>query len=208
MGDAFMQLFENTFIDRSRNAFANQFEAADAGYLFRTGQKGSAIPVTDEERDQFVKTYGIKFYAASFVFVAALLGTVFAIGTYTDQMENRPPDSVILSIVGGVCFVWLLIFCVVAQKLWKAPLRALSRRSVVRMERDDQMAAEAKLSKITWGQLAMGAVAVCFLVFKFGQKYDLTQGPGLIFSGLIALGSAVLIWQAFRKWTMGRSNRL
>ena len=199
-----MRLFENTVIDRTQHAFANQFEAVDTGYHFRAGQRGSAIPVTDIERDQFVKSYGIKIYAASFAFVAALLGTIFAIGTYTDQMANRPSDQITIAIVAGVSCVWLLLYCVVAQHLWTAPGRALSRRAVVRVERDDQAVAEAKSSKITWGQLAMGAVAVCFLLTKFGSKYDLTQGPGLVFLSLIGLGTLVLVWQAFRKWSLER----
>jgi hypothetical protein len=198
-----MNLFENTPLDRTRHAFSQQFEAEGQGYLYRLGQRGAAYLVSDEERNTFVNRYTFQIYGLAFLLVGGILGIVFAVGTYTDQMASPPSDETIVTDIIACFAALIVLYFMVAQWIWKAPARALSRRSAVRMDRSTEAAVEAKYSKISWGQLGLGVFAIGFLIFKFGQKYDLTQGPGLIFTGLIALGSIILIWQIAQKLRRG-----
>ncbi len=198
-----MQLFENTPLDRTRHAFSMQFEEEGDGFLYRQGQSGPAYPLSTEERDGFVRRYTIQIYASAFLLVAGLLATVFAVGTYTEQMDAPPPDETIVTGLIITAVIWVIGYFILAQRIWTAPGRALSRRAAVRMDRGSEATAQAKYSKISWSQLALGGAAVGFLTFKFSQKYDLTQGPGLIFTGLIAVGAIVLVYQIVQKLRAG-----
>jgi hypothetical protein len=196
-------MFENTILDRTKRAFAEQFEKETSGYLFRENQQGAAIPVSDVERDAFVKRYGIAATILSFLFVAGFLGIVFAIGTYTDQMESPPSDETIIAGVIGITVVLAMVYIIAVLRIWRTPVRVLARRSAVRMERSSDAAAAAMISKIGWTQLGFGAIAIAFAVLKFSRNYDLTQGMGLILTSLAGLAALVLAYQAYRKWKLG-----
>lgn len=197
-------MFENTILDRTKRAFSEQFEAQDDGYLFRERQKGAAIPVTDAERDGFVKKYGIASYLLAFVFVAGFLGIVFAVGTYTDQMASPPSDEIIVTGVIGLTLLWALLYTFAVLRAWNTPVRALSRHTAVSVERSPEDADAAMISKIGWDKLGLGAVAIAFAFFKFGRKYDLTKGFGLLLASLTAIAAAILVYQAYRKWILDR----
>jgi protein-S-isoprenylcysteine O-methyltransferase Ste14 len=194
-----MQIFENTPLDYTPRAFAMQFEEDGDGVLYRQSQRGPAYPISSEEEAGFVRRYTVRIYAGAFVLVAAVLGMIAAVGTYTDQMASPPPDEAIVTGIVVSCIVALVAYFALSQWLWTAPARVLSRRTAVRVERTAQAAAKEKYSKISWTQLTLGGVAILLLVVKFGQKMDLTQGYGLIFSALIALGTLALIYQVVQK---------
>lgn len=140
------------------------------------------------------------------MFVGSLVACNYFIGTFAYEMNPRPADETIFLVIGVVCLLllWGAITFIRAQ--WSRPDQALVHRVPVQVERSEEEAMDAKLEKTSWTRLAAGGAGVtAFLVVKFHNKYDLTQGAGLVFLGILAAGAAVLVYQAYRKWS--RRNR-
>lgn len=63
------------------------------------------------------------------------------------------------------------------------------------------------LSRMTYGQLGVGALAVTAMLLKVGQKQDLLTGWNRLWLVGAALGFGAIALQAFRKWRFDSTDR-
>lgn len=190
-------------IDRLRQSFAAQFEPEEGrSFLYRQDQKGPAIRLNADERQQFIQAYD---RAIRWSFWGMFGGTVVVCGALTvalgRQIESRP-WILYLPLIGVMAGF-------VAWQMWAryAPARALSRRLPVAPALSSAASKGLAMRKLSYGQLTIGALAAPFMIWNASRAWDVTQGWGLLW---IAGGGAVFVLvvvQAFRKWRFERGRK-
>lgn len=190
-------------IDRLRQSFAAQFEPEQGrSFLYRQDQKGPAIRLNADEHKQFIQDYDrVLRWSFRVVFGGTILiggGLALALGR---EIETRswilyPPMAALMA---GF----------VAWQIWAryAPARALARRRPVSPALSPADSKGLAMRKLSYGRLAIGALAVPFMLWNASRAWDITHGWGLLWiAGGVAL-FAIIAVQAFRKWRFERGRK-
>ena len=197
-----MAISSNDSWNKARQAFADQFEKYGNGFVYRRSQKGEAIPVSAEEREQFIDEFNRNIRRGYWILVAAtvlILGATifFSVLRNVDLSEGVIVVSVLAAMIPSLAY---------NRWLWTAPARALAGRTPVARERSSEEVRRLRFQRITYGQLAGAAFAGAAMPFIAGGRHDIFSGWNrlwLIVGGGLALFAAV---QAFRKWRVEQDD--
>jgi hypothetical protein len=180
-----------------RESFEAQFEAnGDSGYLYRQNQKGEPIPVTAEERGQFIRQFSRRIgmimaglVLGLLVFWGLLIWRTIANGQDLPRMVMNA-GTVVIAAVAVALMYWVR----------SAPARALEGRASIGRERSREEMRAIFFRRVSYGQLAGAGGAGIIIVATRAANENLFVGWHrawlLLGAGLVLL-SAV---QAFRKW--------
>jgi hypothetical protein len=189
-------MFNNPHFDRVRQLFADQFSAGATGIVYRKGQKGAPVRVSETERNEFVSTFNKRIrYAAWSIFPA----TVALILLLVWLIPDVDSPSAQIAVWVGIAAI-LVPFMVIYHWAWNAPSRELGGRPPEGPALTENEARAVAFSKITYGQLGLAALTGVALVWKMSTKTDVLQGWGVIW---LVFGAALLVLagiQAIRKW--------
>jgi len=188
--------------DRVHELFAEQFEPDGQDYLYRRSQKGAPIRVSAAERDAFLAAFRRHYARAFWGFLVAIILAIF--GMVALMPEAGGP--VFETIAGFIVLPSIVLLGV--YWLWAAPARALRQRQPVGFERSRDEMRAIKLAKITYANLAVGALAVPLLLLKVAEKSDVLHGWGRLWLLLAGALTVLIAVQAFRKWRSERRSRL
>jgi hypothetical protein len=195
-------MFQRRHFEQIRDLFAEQFEPDGADYLYRRSQKGAPIRVSASEREAFLSDFQRNYGRAFWGFLIAIILGIFGLVALLPDAGGP-----VLEMLTGFLILPLIVLLGV-HWIWSAPARALRQRQPVGFERSRDEMRAIKLAKITYANLAIGALAVPLLLLKVAEKFDVLHGWGrlwLLFAGALAVLIAV---QAVRKWRFERRSRL
>ena len=195
-----LNMFHNSHFDRVRQLFADQFSGDSRGFVYRKGQKGAPIRVSEIERDRFVAIFNKRMRYAAWSIVPATVGLILLLVWLVPDA-----DSPVGQIATWVRIAAILVpFMGIYYWAWNAPSRELERRTPEGAALTKEEARTLAFSKITYGKLILAALMGVGLVWKASIKTDVFHGWGvswLVFGGsLIALAGV----QAIRKWHLGQ----
>ncbi len=173
--------------DIVRRTFQDQFSNDSHGFVYRKGQKGVPIRVSELERDDFIATFNKRIrYAAWSIFPATVILILLLVWLLPDI--KSPIASVAIWVgLGAILGPFMAIF----YWAWNAPARELQRRTPEGSGLTKDEARALAFSKITYGRLALAAVMGLGLVFRGGGLV------WLVFGGILVALAAI---QAIRKW--------
>lgn len=190
-------------VDRLRQSFAAQFEPEEGrSFLYRQDQKGPAIRLNADEHRQFIQAYDrVLRWSFWIVFGGTILiagGLALALGR---EIETRswilyPP---LIAVAAGF----------VAWQMWAryAPARALARRRPVSPALSPAASKRLAMHNLSYGQLALGALAVPFMIWNASRGWDITRGWGLLWIAGGVILFAIIAVQAVRKWRFEQGRK-
>ena len=196
-------MFGNLKRNNAHELFAEQFEANGSGYLYRQSNKGAPIPVNQAERDAFIAAYARHYRLLLWGPVAGTMLLLFALVSLFPDWKPAESDAHIR--VGSLILIGVIL--IVFRWTWNAPARALARRAPVGPARTKEELRQRLFSRLTYGQLAGGAVVAIGLPWGASGDSDVFHGWGMIWLALSAGFLILVIVQAFRKWRFERSGR-
>jgi hypothetical protein len=185
-------VFENRHSERLVDLFAAQFTPEGSGYLYRRNQVGAGYLVGAAERDMFVAAYRREWRR---LFWAAILSVMIVVGAIVAVFEEPDEGATIAAMV-----VLIGSLSLVHLRVWRGPERALARRVPSLPPLDRAAARHLKLSRVTWGNLALGPVFACVMASRAWRDESGVHGwraLWLVASVALLVMSAV---QAWRKW--------
>lgn len=197
-------MFGDRGFQRSREGFAAQFEPCDGGrFLYRRNQKGPPIPVSAEERQRFTDAFGRSMGYALAGLAAAMTAMIGLIVWWSAKTRSDPG---IMLYAGMIALI--AVFVAGTMRIYTAPARELEGRSPVGAERSREEMRARLLARLSYGQLALVAVAGVLAVVRAAAREDVLSGwhrLWLLFGAAMVLLAAV---QAFRKWRFESEERL
>lgn len=189
-------MFGNSHFDRVRQTFQDQFSTDSNGLMYRKGQKGAPVRVSEMERENFIATFNKTIrYTTWAIFPATITLILLLVWLVPDTNSTM-----------GTVAIWIGLGAILAPFMgvfywaWNAPARELQRRTPEGAALTKEEARALAFSKITYGQLALAAVMGVGLVWKMSAKTDVFHGGGLVWlvCGGFLIGLAGI--QAIRKW--------
>lgn len=198
----FFNMFLNSHFDRVRQLFADQFSADPRGFIYRKGQKGASIRVSEIERDQFVERFNRRLRYATWSIFPATVGLILLLVWLIPDADS--PEGKIAVWVGIAAI--LVPFMAIYYWAWNAPSRELGRRSPEGSALTKGEARALAFSKITYGQLALAALMGAGLIWKRSTETDVFHGWGVAW---LVFGAALIILagvQAIRKWRFSQQR--
>ena len=183
--------------DRMREDFEAQFEPLDDGrFLYRRNQRGEPVPVSAQERDDFVRQYvrSIRFVLAGMtgallLFTAVLIWVSVAAGSDLPEVPMYVGLIAITAVAVGLMY-WMK----------GAPARSLQGRRSIGRERSREEMRAIHFQKIGYGRLAGAAALGALLIVTRSAREDTFSGWHVIWpilGGFLMLLAGV---QAVRKW--------
>jgi Na+/melibiose symporter-like transporter len=192
----FFNMFYNSHFDRVRQLFADQFLASANGIVYRKGQKGAPVRVSERERDEFVATFNKRIRYAAWSLFPATVGLILFLVWLTPDAESASAQMAMWVGIAAILAPFIVIF----YWAWNAPSRELERRTPEGAALTKEEARALAFSKITYGQLALAALTGMVLIWKMSTKTDVIHGWGVVW---LVFGAALIVLagvQAIRKW--------
>jgi hypothetical protein len=192
-------MFETRQFKRMRQLFDDQFERSGTGYLYRKNMRSAAVQVSVEERDRFVAAFARTQRRATLALVVATVIAILLLALLVPGDNGRISDLATYGVVSGLIGLFALFW----HWTWNAPVRALRGRTPVGLRRTRSETRRVILSRMTWGQLAIGYVAIGYGWWRVAAGHDLLSGWWRLW---IAVGVALIglaAWQAYQKWSVG-----
>ena len=194
-------MFKSSHWDNARRVFADQFERDGNGFLYRKGMKGPPIRVSEAERDAFIRYFDRRLRLIGWsTLPASLLLVLFVV--WIASVKSSYADPAIY--IGLACLLTLTLAGF--YQAWSRPAHELERRAPEGNARSPDEMRRLNFTKMTYGRLALAAVAAPALVLNVSAKYDVMHGWGILWlffaGGIMALAGI----QAFRKWRYERTR--
>lgn len=192
-------MFYNSHFDRVRQLFAEQFSGDSRGFVYRKGQKGAPIRLSEIERDEFVAAFNKRIRYASWSLIPATVGLILLLVWLVPDTDSAAGQ---MATWVGIAAI-LVPFMAIYYWAWNAPSRELERRTPAGAALTKEEARTLALSKITYGHLMLAALMGLGLVWKTSTKTDVFHGWGvawLVFGGALIVLAGL---QAIRKWRLG-----
>lgn len=195
-------MFRNPHFDRLRQTFADQFAGDSHGFIYRKGQTGAPIRVSEIERDEFIAAFDKRIRYAMWSTIPTTAALILLLAWLIPDTDSPAADKAIWVGIGVILLPLMALF----YRAWNAPARVLERRTPEGAALSKEQARALALSKITYGQLAIAAVVGAGLVWKMSAETDVFHGWGVVWlifgGGLVALAGV----QAIRKWRFSSSH--
>ena len=189
-------MFFDSHFGRVRQLFADQFSAEADGLIYRRGQNGAPIRVSEIERDEFVASFNRRIrYAAWSIPPATILLILPLVWLIPDA------DSPVAQVAVWVGIAAILVpFMTIYYWAWNAPSRELEHRTPEGPALTKDEARALGFSKISYGNLALAALMGVGLIWKMSAETDVLHGWGVVW---LAIGAGLVVLagvQAIRKW--------
>jgi hypothetical protein len=188
---------------RTRQLFADQFQASGSDFIFRASQKGEAIKVSSAERDQFIEQFSRDLSRAKWIIwisiVLVLAGTV---GVSVVRNRDVFEPAIFIGMALAMIPYWIYF-----RRAWGAPVRQLDGRMPVAGALSPDEVRRLKFSRMTYSQLAIGALSTLVFPAIAAKRGPLLSGFNAV---LMALGLALLVLcavRAFSKWRFEQDDR-
>jgi hypothetical protein len=189
-------MFRNQHLDRVRQVFADQFQTENGHLVYRKSLKGPPMPLSEAERDRFVRTFNAGTSRLFWGLIAGTLILVVAVAGVAATAEEAVSDLIIWAIVIGplvaVAPLWF--------RMWSAPERALAGRIPSGVALEPEAFRRQALRRMTWGQLLVALFMPLIILFQVSRDHDLSYGWNRLW--LVGVGAfwAFAAVQAYRKW--------
>lgn len=197
-------MFRNSHLDRVRQTFADQFADDSPGFIYRKGQKGAPIRVSERERNEFISTFNRRVRYATWSIFPATVVLILLMAWLIPDAHSTAADLAVWVGIGAI----LLPFMAVIYWAWNAPSHELQRRTPEGAALSKAEARALAFSKITYSQLALAALMGAGLVWKKSGETDVFHGWGVVWlisgGGLIGLAGI----QAIRKLRFNQSHSI
>ena len=185
---------------RSRELFADQFEAQGDDYLYRRGLKDAPKRVTTAERDAFVEDYVRSIKRSTWAIVGlVMLGIMIGVFVFSDSDQQWLPYVLV-----GPATIGALA---VHRRSYDAPARALERRPVAGSAWSDGEIGQRVSARVGYRELAVATGFAALMASKAFDDDGAVRGwhaLWLVAGVLLALGIA---YRAARKWQIERAAR-
>ena len=189
-------MFQNSHFDRVRQLFADQFSAGASGTVYRKGQKGAPVRVSETERNEFVRMFNKRIRYAAWSILPATVGLILLLVCLIPDVDS---PSAQIAVWVGIAAI-LVPFLVIYHWAWNAPSRELGLRTPEGPALTKNEARAVAFSKITYGQLGLAALTGVALVWKMSARTDVFHGWGVVW---LVFGAALFVLagvQVIRKW--------
>ncbi|CAN5452713.1 hypothetical protein BH10PSE1_BH10PSE1_07040 [soil metagenome] len=188
--------------ERLKASFARQFEQDGQGFLYRKDETGPAIRINAEEQADFISGYSRALKLAGWAMLATIVLGGFATGFYEGAFGADRK-------IWGVTGMAVLLLAFVLFTLWarRAPDRALRYRVPVAPGLSKDERKRLAFAKISYGALAIGLLAVPFMLWNAARAWDILHGWGRLWIAGGAALFALIAVQAFRKWRFESKDR-
>lgn len=185
-------------MDRVKRYFADQFEPADEGYVYRRSLKGAPILVSEGEYQDFVRIYARQMRILPWVIAVAIMATIIAgLLLFPDMMAGHS------GLVSGILSVPCLVATFgVHHWFWNRPMRMLAGRKAVGIARSRDEVRRLRMARISYRQLAVAPVFVGFVLWRAFERFHQSPGVGRLLVVLGVAASLFALVQAFRKWSI------
>lgn len=193
-------MFGNAHLDRVKQSFADQFLEAEDGYVYRKSQKGPPIRVTRQERDLFVAQFGKTIRYTMWAVIPGTLGLILLLAWLTPSADSPSADYGVW--MGVAAFMLPLVAIILAA--WTAPSRHLRDRTPEGSPLSRDEARELAFFKISYLQLAAGALVGIVLASDFITASEPLRGHQLMKGIFGSLLIPLALVQTFRKWRESR----
>lgn len=185
-------------------AFTDQFEQDGAGFLYRRNMRGPAYRVSPAERDTFVANFSRsyrRFFWATMGGTIAVIPAAFA----TAIWSGISPDTASPLLISGLIVLLIVPFYLAMRRIYDTPSRTLAGQTPVSGALSKTARRDLLFSRVTWGNLAIGAAIFLFLPFQASGWHLLEERnrPWLLLS---AAGLFLCAVQAARKWWFERQR--
>lgn len=183
-------------LDRVRQLFADQFSGDSRGYVYRRGQKGAPIRVSEMERNQFIATFNRRIRYAMWSILPATVGLIILLVWLFPDSDSTMAQTAMWTGIAAILVPFIAIF----YWAWNAPARDLERRTPEGAAMTKEEARTLAFSKITYGNLSLAALIGIGLIWKMSTRTDVLHGWGVVWlvSGVALIALAGV--QALRKW--------
>jgi hypothetical protein len=184
--------------------FSKRFEPDGADYLFRPRITAPGIPVSAAERDRFVTEYK----RARRLALWGILGPtmIMAIGTSValDLWGHERAGEIVVYVAIGFSTV---LYVIVSQWLYNAPVRALRERAPTIPSRTKVEARRIHFRGMSWSRIVGIAVVAAAAWLRLVPKHDLFVGWNRLW--LVGLAVYVLLFLrlAFAKWRSDKGDQ-
>ena len=187
------------FGDRSKqlsDMFAAQFTPHSSGFLYRRNHVSAGYVVTGAERDAFVAAYRRDWRR---LFWGAIAGVIVLIGVVIVLFDEPGAGVTIAS-----TFSLIALLMLPHLRSWRRPERELARRMPTMPALDRQAARREKLSRIGWGNLALGPIFSLMVMSNAWDGDDGVHGWSAVWIVVGVALAALCAVQAWRKWRVER----
>jgi len=188
--------------ERLVKPFANRFEPDGTDFLYRKNLREAPIRVTAAERDAFIDDFREAMFWAYWLLMG---GTVVSIVVPIFLMIRIPGlDAPYL------VFLFLALFFTIYMAIYyqaaNAPSVALQSRAVAGTGRSREEARAIMLSKVSWRNLGLAALAFAFALFRLSLRIDLTAGWNRLWLAGAAALYGFVGYRAYQKLRYGSAE--
>jgi tetratricopeptide (TPR) repeat protein len=188
--------------DAARQAFADQFEQDQSGFVYRRSQKGEAIRVSAEERQKFIDGFDRALSYGMFLMIAGVILIIGGMAVLSTLDGWDLPQGVIVTVMVATTIPYFAYY----RWAWGAPSRALGGRTPIASERSRDEVRQLQFQRVTYGGLAAAAAGGLAIPLIGSSQQDVFSGWGRLW---LAGGAALALFagvQAFRKWRFEQDN--
>jgi len=181
----------------ARQTFADQFGMLGSRLAYRRYQRGPAIPISEAERDAAIEAFVRKARWLSWTMLAGAIfmtGLSLAVALLISETWSFLVLGFGVAVLVGALFVGF-------RRAWVSSTGTFNGRTPIARELDHDEARRAMLSKMSWGQLGIGAGVTCVVVGGQALTHDLFHGWYRLW---LVGGAAFLMAFAFRAWQKWR----
>ncbi|MBT0667689.1 hypothetical protein HT136_04840 [Novosphingobium profundi] len=187
---------------RASQLFADQFEAAGSGFVYRHSLKGPPRPVGEEERDAFCARYDRRMRRLPWAAAGITLLVVLPLALFGPGFEHRFAN-LFSGAVGVLLFAGILV---VQRWEWNHPRRVLCERASVGPALSREELSRRRLAQVSYRQLVLAPVLVGVLMWRISERLHLPPQWNAFWLALCTALLTLIAIQAFRKWRAERDR--
>lgn len=185
--------------DRIAKLFADRFEPDGQDFLYRKKVADVPVRVTAAEREAFIADYRRMISRGYWITIVGTAVSIVIPIFFITTIPGLNGPYLMFALVAAVFAVNMSII----SQAGNAPSIALRTRAPAGPAKSPEEARAIRLSKITWGNLGLGAVVVGVALFQGAAKVDLTAGWNRLWLVAATLYYALLAYRVYQKLRYG-----
>ena len=194
-------MFGDEATDRSRQSFADQFEADVDGFIYRKSSCGAPIKVSAAERDRYIAGFNRFLKYWFWGIVAGILGLSLVAAFYLSPSDDGPSGWIGVALIAAVAMIAYLWG-------WNAPARELRGRGTVGAARSKAEIRRRHFEQLTYGQIIAMVVAAGAPLYGASRKHNLLLGWNRLWLAFGAFIVVMALISAFRKYRFDSQRKV